>query len=159
VRANPIRRLEGRMRWAGHVARMGEKWNAFRVLLGTAHYGHIFVFNPLQTLCVKMLFCPTIFQIPERTSFCLKVTRLRPSVLPSSTEIKLSKKHWWNDTDKGKPNFWNLSQFYLVRYESIMGWTVIEPGSATDRLRNMGGLQRLRLAWRMIFKDSFPIVQ
>jgi hypothetical protein len=24
-----------RMRWAGHVARMGEKWNAYRILVGT----------------------------------------------------------------------------------------------------------------------------
>jgi hypothetical protein len=23
-----------RMRWAGHVARMGEKWNAYRLLVG-----------------------------------------------------------------------------------------------------------------------------
>jgi hypothetical protein len=23
-----------RMRWAGHVARMGEKWNAYRILVG-----------------------------------------------------------------------------------------------------------------------------
>jgi hypothetical protein len=23
-----------RMRWAGHAARMGEKWNAYRILLG-----------------------------------------------------------------------------------------------------------------------------
>jgi hypothetical protein len=23
-----------RMRWAGHVARMGEKWNAYRILMG-----------------------------------------------------------------------------------------------------------------------------
>jgi len=77
----------------------------FRVLVGTAHYGHIFVFNPLETVCVKMLFWPTIFQIPERSSLCLKVPRLRPFVLPSSTEIKLDMKHWWKDTDRGNPNF------------------------------------------------------
>jgi hypothetical protein len=23
-----------RMRWTGHVARMGEKWNAYRILVG-----------------------------------------------------------------------------------------------------------------------------
>jgi hypothetical protein len=23
-----------RMRWTGHIARMGEKWNAYRILVG-----------------------------------------------------------------------------------------------------------------------------
>jgi hypothetical protein len=29
-----IRIIKSRMRWAGHVARMGEKWNAYRILVG-----------------------------------------------------------------------------------------------------------------------------
>jgi hypothetical protein len=32
---NIIRMIKSRkMRWAGHVARMGEKWNAYRILVG-----------------------------------------------------------------------------------------------------------------------------
>jgi hypothetical protein len=32
---NTIRMIKSRrIRWAGHVARMGEKWNAYRILVG-----------------------------------------------------------------------------------------------------------------------------
>ena len=152
------------MWWAGHVARVGEKWNVFRAFVGTAHYGHIFVFNLLQTLCLcvcvrararKCFFLSNLLPNNRKNIAFLTFHRIRPFVLPSSIEIKLSMKHWWNDTDKGKPNFWNISWFYLVSYESIMGWTVIEPGSESDRQDK--GLQSLCLACSVTFKDSFRI--
>jgi len=143
VRANSIRRLEGRMGWAEHVARKGEKWNAFRVLLETVHYGHIFLFNLLQTLCESTFLSNAPPNTRKNIAFFFNVPRLHPFVLPSSIETKLSMKHWWNDTDRGKPNFWNLSQFYLVRHESIMGWAGIEPGSTTDRLRHDRSLKTM----------------
>jgi hypothetical protein len=31
----------GRMRWAGHVAQMGEKWNAYRLLVGKRPLGRL----------------------------------------------------------------------------------------------------------------------
>ena len=38
--------------------------------------------------------------------------------------------HWWNDTDRGKPKYWdrNLLQCHFVHRTSDMDWPVIEPG-------------------------------
>jgi hypothetical protein len=38
---NIIRMIKSRgMRWTGHMARMGEKWNAYRVLVGKPEGDH-----------------------------------------------------------------------------------------------------------------------
>jgi hypothetical protein len=48
-----------RMRWAGHVARMGEKRNAYRILMGKPEgMKSIFaVFSGPKTFSVKVRFC------------------------------------------------------------------------------------------------------
>jgi len=37
--------------------------------------------------------------------------------------------HWWNDTDEGKPTYFerNLSQYYCFEGTSHMAWRGIEP--------------------------------
>jgi hypothetical protein len=63
----------------------------------------------------------------------LKVTGFRSLVLlvRCRIEIKTSKEHWWNYTDRGKPKYWggkeNLSQCQIVHHKSRVKWHGMEP--------------------------------
>ena len=37
--------------------------------------------------------------------------------------------YWWNDTEKGKPKYWEINLFHChcVYHSSHMGWVMIEP--------------------------------
>jgi hypothetical protein len=42
----------------------------------------------------------------------------------------MSMEQWWNDTDRGKPKYWerNLFQWHFVHHKSNVDWPGIELG-------------------------------
>jgi len=42
----------------------------------------------------------------------------------------MNMEYWWNDTDKGKPKYWEINLFHChcVYHSSHMDWVMIEPG-------------------------------
>jgi hypothetical protein len=45
--------------------------------------------------------------------------------------MKVNMEHWWNDTDRGKPQYWeeNLSECHSIQHKSHMNWHRVETGS------------------------------
>jgi hypothetical protein len=45
--------------------------------------------------------------------------------------MKVIMEHWWNDIDRGKPNYWekNLSQCQVAYHKSHMDWPGFEGAS------------------------------
>jgi hypothetical protein len=45
--------------------------------------------------------------------------------------MKTSMEHWWDDTERGKPKYWeiNLYQCHFVYHKSHIDWFGIEPNN------------------------------
>jgi hypothetical protein len=57
-----------RMRWAGHVARMGEKRNAFRILVGKPEGSHVMEWVTIDGVWIGNRICWTLqHKIPDYT--------------------------------------------------------------------------------------------
>jgi len=48
----------------------------------------------------------------------------------SSIRMKMSREHWWNDTDRGKSKYWetNPSRCHFVHHKPHVVWPGVEAG-------------------------------
>jgi hypothetical protein len=73
-----------------------------------------------------------LVRYPQKSIALMEGSKTSPIFPPHNTDIKLKMglEQWWNDTDGGKPKYWerNLSQRHFVHQKYHMDRPGIETG-------------------------------